>query len=236
MIDMIINSWNVKVHPLIIKRGARAEKLEEEAFDYFIDYYKAKYPENIGNAEKLDVEIPPKKWKEYFPKELALSVGHPMRNATMQNLAINYAVAVGEREKKYIRTILVGSVADDGKIPESGMLSLRAQTLSACINTGDWKWQITSPFIDYFLNDNLVFKKDLISYAMAKGIPLERTRSCFESSKEACGVCFACKKRLEAFTEAGISDPIPYKINLDSTNHDAKQETTQKSTEVDYGK
>ncbi len=211
MLDLIIQEWNVKVHPIFFKRGARAEKFEEAAFDYFVKFYSERYPNNIGDATKVVYEIPPKNFKETFPKELSLTVGLPLRNSTMENLAVMYAVSLNGKYNLNIKTILTGAIADDETDPENSMLSLRSQTLNTCINTGDWSWQITSPLTDRVFREEPVSKANLIFYARDRGLPLEKTRSCFSPDEIADGTCFACKKRLAAFEATGIKDPVEYR-------------------------
>ena len=48
-------------------------------------------------------------FKQYFPKELSLTQGLPLRNSTMQNLAVMYAVSLNERDGVNIKTILSAS-------------------------------------------------------------------------------------------------------------------------------
>ena len=211
MLDLLIEEWNVRINPLFFKRGSRNEKYEEEAFDFFIDYYKEKYPKNIGEVAKLSYEIPPKQLKENFPKEYVLSIGHPLRNSTMQNLAVMYAVTLSEKLGHNVRTIFTGSIGEDRKEPELGILSLRSQTLMTCISMADWEWQITSPLTDWELREKPIYKLDLIERAVAKNIPLDKTRTCFSSEEIADGTCYACKLRLEAFNYLGIKDPVKYK-------------------------
>jgi len=212
MIERIIEEYNFKVHPLFIKRGARAEKFEEQAFNFFAAFYKSRFPDNIGEIAKLDYIIPPKKFKEHFPKALALTQGHPLRNSTMQNLAVMYAVALNGKLGLDIRTILTGSVAEDNTEPELGLLSLRAQTLNTCINLADWRWQITSPLTDTIFREKPLYKVNLIKYAVARSIPLEKTRTCFSGNEIADGTCFNCKKRLKAFEYAEVKDPLKYQM------------------------
>jgi len=106
--------------------------------------------------------------------------------------------------------VFSGSVLKDTIEPEPGLLSLRAQTLNTCIALADWKRQITSPLTDPCLGDPLS-KVHLIKYAIKKHIPLEQTRTCFSNNKTADGTCFACQKRLRAFENAKIPDPLTYK-------------------------
>ena len=211
MIDKIIEDWQVTVHPLFFRRGQRALKFEEESFDYFISYYKNKFKDKIGIVSKLNCEIPPEEYKESFLPVLAKTVGHPLRNSTMENLAVMYAVALNGKYDLDIRTVFVGAIGEDKKEPELGLLSLRSQTLNACINTGDWRWQITSPFTD--LRKQQIYKIDLIKYAIKRQLPLEKMRTCFSSSVYADRTCNACKKRLNAFQYLKLEDPYKYEAS-----------------------
>ncbi|MFA5026735.1 MAG: 7-cyano-7-deazaguanine synthase, partial [Candidatus Methylomirabilota bacterium] len=189
LINKIIEDWNVSVYPLFFRRGARAQKYEENAFDFFVDFYRKRFPKNMKQAFKIDCGIPPADIKNSLPKELAQTQGHPMRNSTMQNMAAMYAVSL----KRNVKTIFTGSVAEDNTEPELGMLSLRAQTLNTCVNLGDWEWQITSPLTDNHLKKIIYGKEDLINYAADKNIPLGKTRTCFSQYEIADGSCFACR-------------------------------------------
>jgi 7-cyano-7-deazaguanine synthase len=211
MLNLMIEEWNVRVHQLFIRRGATAEKLEEEAFDYFTEFYRNKFPDNIGEVAKLDYEIPPKPFKEHFSRAMVNTTGHPLRNSTMQNLAVMYAVSLNGKLDLNIRTVLTGSVGEDNTEPELGLSSLRAQTLNTCINLGDWDWQITSPMTDTSLRPRPLYKVNLIKYAVKNNIPLDRTRTCFSRDTIADGTCHACQKRLQAFEYAGVEDPIDYR-------------------------
>lgn len=211
MIDVIIKEWDSVVYPLYITRGARSQKFEEEAFDFFVKFYKEKYPDSMGTPKKMKFDIPPHELKEDIPKERLLTIGHPMRNSTMQNLAVMYAVSL-ESSGRDIKTILTGSVREDTTEPELGLLSLRAQTLNTCINTGDWRWQISSPLTEQTLPGRPLDKVDLIKHAIENNIPLEKTRTCFSADEIADGVCIGCQKRLNAFRYLEMQDRIPYRV------------------------
>ena len=210
MIHKLAEEYQSNIYPLFIRRGARAEKLEEEAFDFFMGFYKKRFPENMKKEFKLNYSIPPKTFKNNFPEALALTVGHPLRNSTMQNLAVMYAVSLQSKGLE-VKSIFSATTKDDSTEPEQGLLSLRAQTLNTCVQLGDWGWQITSPLIDNYLVDEQISKSDLIKYAYEKFIPLEKTRTCFSSDKVADGSCFACQKRLKAFRDIEKKDPLNYK-------------------------
>ncbi len=53
-------------------------------------------------------------------------------------------------------------------------------------------------------------KADVLRQGLAIGVDYARTWSCYEGQDLACGVCPTCAERLAAFTEVGLTDPIPY--------------------------
>lgn len=202
LVQWAIDAYDVRAHLLFIRRGARAEAHEENAFDFFTAFYRERFPGKIVTAMKISCTIPPHEIKQHLPKELADTIGHPLRNATLQNIAVMYAVSRGD----HVTTVFTGSVGEDNTEPELGLLSLRSQTLNTCIQLADWRWQITSPFTDTALCDEPVYKVDLIRYAHDNNIPIEKTRTCFGTDEQADGTCFACRKRADAFRYAGLLD------------------------------
>jgi 7-cyano-7-deazaguanine synthase len=55
-------------------------------------------------------------------------------------------------------------------------------------------------------------KPDVIRKAAALGAPLELTLSCMQPKGGLhCGRCSKCRERRDAFREAGVSDPTPYR-------------------------
>ncbi|MGH7745489.1 MAG: 7-cyano-7-deazaguanine synthase, partial [Candidatus Dormibacteria bacterium] len=57
-------------------------------------------------------------------------------------------------------------------------------------------------------------KSEIVRKGLKMGAPLERTWSCYQSDDEACGVCDSCRLRLRAFSEAGCTDPIAYRVQV----------------------
>jgi 7-cyano-7-deazaguanine synthase len=51
---------------------------------------------------------------------------------------------------------------------------------------------------------------------MELGAPLDRTWSCYQFEEAACGACESCRLRLRAFAEAGIGDPIAYRVRVET--------------------
>lgn len=213
-LSYVIEKFNINVYPLFIKRGAKAETKELEATQYYINFYRGRYGNKVKKLFILnDEDIPARQLKNDFPQERIKAIGYPLRNSTLQNYAVMYAIYVNAKYNERIKTILTGSVGDDTCCPELYILSLRSQTLNVCINLGDWNWQVTSPLIDLELTDKIIFKKDLILWAKEKRIPLDRTRTCVSDSDIADGTCCECKRRRKAFQELGIKDEIAYLDN-----------------------
>ena len=202
LVDWVAKKWQCKVHPLFIKRGARAQEYEERAFHWYCHFYENRLGELWQEPIVVEQEIPPKKFKEHISIERRKNVGLPLRNSTMQNYAVMAAIARNDEWGTNIRTILSGSVAEDGRCPELSLLSLRAQTLSTCIQLGQWQWQITSPMLEPSINEPPMDKRHLIHWAKKEGIPLAQTRSCFSQEDKPCKCCSACEKRKRAFAAA----------------------------------
>ena len=55
-------------------------------------------------------------------------------------------------------------------------------------------------------------KSDVIRRGVELGVPLELTLSCMNPQDgEHCGACSKCRERIDAFREAGVSDPTDYR-------------------------
>ncbi|OYT43525.1 MAG: hypothetical protein B6U88_00875 [Candidatus Aenigmarchaeota archaeon ex4484_56] len=208
LISFLIEKYNLIIYPLFIKRGQKNEKYEERAVNFFNKWFLVKYPNNYKNIFKLELDVPPKKLRanllDYSKKK-----GIPLRDPILQSIAVQYAINISEKNNFNLRYIFTGINSED-PFPHSNLLSLRIQTLSVCSNTGDFTWQITSPYIDPCMTDKIFSKKDIILFANKVGLPLEKTRSCYLNKKEHCGNCMACKRRKQAFRDAGVKDKTKY--------------------------
>jgi 7-cyano-7-deazaguanine synthase len=79
-------------------------------------------------------------------------------------------------------------------------------TLSRALSLGlDAPITIEAPF-------STLHKPDVIRRGMALGVPLELTLSCMQGRDGLhCGQCSKCRERRDAFREAGVADPTPYR-------------------------
>jgi 7-cyano-7-deazaguanine synthase len=57
-------------------------------------------------------------------------------------------------------------------------------------------------------------KNEIIRRGVELGAPLDRTWSCYQFDDEACGSCDSCRLRLRAFAEAGLRDPVNYRVQV----------------------
>lgn len=125
----------------------------------------------------------------------------PFRNANILAIATSWAEVLGAR------ALFIGAVEEDG----SGYPDCRQEFFDAfqrVIDTGtrpDTSIRIYTPIIR-------LSKKDIVLRGTALGAPLNRTWSCYSNNDTACGECDSCALRLRGFSQAGISDPLPYSI------------------------
>lgn len=204
----VLNEFRCSVYPLYVKRGARAEKSELESINYYLGEFRARFGDLVKDLKIINAEIPPTEIKKHMPKKRLSKIGHPMRNAMLQSYGIQYATAVSYEEKISIKTVYC-AISPDDTLPHCSLVACRTQTIMACIDAGDWDWQVTSPMLEDTLW-GIVHKVDAINYAEKHNLSLRMTHTCTQQAEIACGVCPECHLRLDAFKEAGVVDPAEY--------------------------
>jgi 7-cyano-7-deazaguanine synthase len=128
----------------------------------------------------------------------------PFRNGNFLSIAASWAEVIGAN------TIYIGAVEEDS----SGYPDCRRSFFDAferAIELGtkpETRIQIATPIIR-------LRKSEIVRESLRLGAPIERTWSCYQSEKVACGVCDSCALRLRGFAEAGVNDPIAYKVRPD---------------------
>ena len=127
----------------------------------------------------------------------------PFRNAHFLSAAVSWAEVIGAT------AIFIGAVFEDS----SGYPDCRPEyyeTFAQLIRVGtrpETQIEIVTPVIH-------MHKSEIVRKGLELGAPLELTWSCYQSDDEACGVCDSCRLRLRAFSQAGHSDPIAYKVQI----------------------
>ncbi|MBT3230557.1 hypothetical protein HN358_02125 [Candidatus Uhrbacteria bacterium] len=210
IMDRLLGEYGCEIYPLYIERGARAGKFEKQCCEKYCEIYQERYPKLFHSMEVVQMNIPPKEFKLNIGEHRLNTIGHPMRNAVIQSIGVQYAVSLSSSVDSQIKHVFTATSPDD-TFPHSSLLSLRSLTLMACVDGGDWGWQISSPLLEPTLWGELT-KEDMIRYAVEHDLPLEHTRTCTRGDELACAKCPECLCRLRAFAGVGIQDPIAYKI------------------------
>jgi 7-cyano-7-deazaguanine synthase len=126
----------------------------------------------------------------------------PARNIIFYGIAAAYAETLGAGR------IIFGSNADDAKeLPDARQNFI--QLMNELVKTGTRSGsegafiEIVNPLIE-------LSKTEVIKLASKLKVPLQLTWSCYENAKTPCGKCRGCRMRSEAFTAAGMIDPLSH--------------------------
>lgn len=197
--------------------GQRTERRERRAFDEIADFYRVRDRDRlavrldhfraIGGSALTDTNIRVPE-NELAPTTAgsAIPVTYvPFRNAHLLSVGVSWAEAIGAE------AIYIGAVAEDS----SGYPDCRPEyyrVFQELIRVGtkpETKIEMVTPVIG-------MRKSEIVRRGMALGAPLHLTWSCYQGEEAACGVCDSCLLRLRAFAEAGVVDPIPYRLRAAS--------------------
>ncbi len=192
--------------------GQRTEAREARAFSEIAKFYgieeklvaRLDYFRAIGGSALTDaaIAVPENGWAAPGQETSAIPVTYvPFRNAHFLSIAVSWAEARGAAE------IYIGAVAEDS----SGYPDCRPEYYEAFQETirrgtrPETKIEIVTPVIG-------LKKSQIIRRGLELGAPLELTWSCYQGEQRACGNCDSCLLRLRAFSEAGVRDPIAYRV------------------------
>jgi 7-cyano-7-deazaguanine synthase len=190
--------------------GQRTEKRERRSFEEIADFYGVRERlairfdvfRQIGGSALTDASVAVPESGEALEAGAEIPVTYvPFRNAHFLSAAVSWAEVIGAN------AIFVGAVAEDS----SGYPDCRPEYYRAFENLiregtrPETRIEIMTPVI-------AMRKSEIVRRGLEVGAPLERTWSCYQFEDEACGVCDSCRLRLRAFSEAGASDPIPYRV------------------------
>jgi 7-cyano-7-deazaguanine synthase len=73
--------------------------------------------------------------------------------------------------------------------------------------TRETSFRLYTPFVDRW-------KVDVVKIGIELGVPYEKTHTCYEGRRPACGRCDACSERIAAFRANGVRDPLEYEVEL----------------------
>lgn len=139
------------------------------------------------------IKIPDGSYKE---ENMKLTVV-PNRNMILLSLAVGYAISLGARKVFY------GAHAGDHAIyPDCRKEFVEAMKRASLLV--DWESvEVEAPYLDLNKGEIAIKGKQL-------GVDYSLTWTCYKGLKKACGLCGACRERLEAFQKAKMTDPIEY--------------------------
>ena len=157
-----------------------------------------------GSALTDDVDVPKQRPESEIAQGIPITYV-PARNTIFLAYALAWAEVIPTSD------IFLGVNAID----YSGYPDCRPEFIEAFENLANLgtkagvegrRFQIHTPLIKFS-------KAEIIRKAVALGIELPLTHSCYDPSPEglACGECDSCLLRLKGFREAGLKDPIRYK-------------------------
>ncbi|HEV2320502.1 MAG TPA: 7-cyano-7-deazaguanine synthase QueC [Verrucomicrobiae bacterium] len=192
--------------------GQRTQARERQAFEAIADFYAAQQKllvqlehfRAIGGSALTDTQIavPENELAAPGPHGSAIPVTYvPFRNAHFLSVAVSWAEAIGAG------AVYIGAVAEDS----SGYPDCRAEyyeVFQQLVNVGtrpETQIEIVTPVIR-------LKKSAIVRRGLELRAPLHLTWSCYQGEERACGVCDSCLLRLRAFAEAGVPDPIPYRV------------------------
>jgi|SRR5262252_748586 len=191
--------------------GQRTESREAKSFREIADFYDVKqrllvrleHFRTIGGSALTDptIAVPENELGTSAQTGGAIPVTYvPFRNAHFLSVAVSWAEAIGAG------AIYIGAVAEDS----SGYPDCRPEyykVFQELVRVG------TRPQTDIKIVTPVIRmrKSEIIGRGSELGAPLHLTWSCYQNADEACGVCDSCLLRLQAFEQAGLRDPIPYR-------------------------
>jgi 7-cyano-7-deazaguanine synthase len=195
--------------------GQRTEKRERRAFQEIADFYavgerlmiQLDHFRAIGGSALTDpsIEIPENELVQPGAGKAIPVTYVPFRNAHFLSAAVSWAEAIGAA------AIYIGAVAEDS----SGYPDCRPEyyrVFQELIRAGtkpETHIEMVTPVIE-------MRKSEIVRRGLKLGAPLHLSWSCYQGEEEACGVCDSCLLRLRAFAEAGVVDPIPYRLRAAS--------------------
>lgn len=191
--------------------GQRTERRERRAFDDIADFYGAERLVvrfdaliKIGGSALTDSSIAVPENGDALKPNAEIPISYvPFRNAHFLSAAVSWAEVIGAT------AIFIGAVAEDSSgYPDCRPAYYRA--FEQVIREGtrpETRIEIRTPVIG-------MKKSEIVRRGLALGAPLHLTWSCYRFDDAACGMCDSCRLRLKAFGEAGVEDPIPYRIQV----------------------
>jgi 7-cyano-7-deazaguanine synthase len=187
--------------------GQKTEKRELNAFNEIADFYNVdkrliidySHFSKIGGSSLTDKSIEISQ-ADLTNNDIPTSYV-PFRNANILSACVSWA------EVLKAEAVFIGAVFEDS----SGYSDCRPSFFKAfdkMVDLGtkpETSIKIVTPIIH-------LSKAEIIKKGMEIEAPIHLTWSCYQNEDSACGICDSCAFRLRGFQQAGIEDPITYKV------------------------
>jgi len=159
-----------------------------------------------GSALTSDLAVPKSRSVEAMGKDIPVTYV-PARNTIFLSYALAWAEVLGSSD------IFIGvNALDYSGYPDCRPEYIEAYERMANLATkagveGRQKLEIHTPLIH-------LSKAQIIRKGVELGVDYALTHSCYDPGSDgaACGQCDSCLLRLKGFAEAGLKDPVRYKV------------------------
>jgi 7-cyano-7-deazaguanine synthase len=139
------------------------------------------------------IEVP----EGHYAAESMKATVVPNRNMLLLSLAAAYAISIEADAVSY-----AAHAGDHTIYPDCRPAFVKA--ISAVFEVCAWRTlQLLAPFL-------CSTKTDIVRIGEQLHVPWGKTWSCYKGLEVHCGRCGTCVERQEAFTEAGVVDPVNY--------------------------
>lgn len=192
--------------------GQRTERRERKAFEDIANFYgvqerlvtRLDHFRQMGGSSLTDAAIPVP--EANLTRRQLPTTYVPFRNTHLLAVGVSWAEIIGAKK------VFIGAVWDDS----SGYPDCRPeyyQVFNQLVRVGtrpESGIEIVTPVIH-------LKKHEIVRQGIELGAPLHLTWSCYQGEEEACGVCASCVLRQRAFAQAGVEDPIAYRVKVSYT-------------------
>jgi 7-cyano-7-deazaguanine synthase len=158
-----------------------------------------------GSALTADIDVPKARALEEMSDGIPVTYV-PARNTVFLSFALAWAEVL-EADHIYIGVNALDYSGYPDCRPEYIEAYERMANLATKRGVEGQKLSIHTPLIG-------LMKAEIIARGIELGVDYGITRSCYDPSPtgEACGECDSCQLRLKGFSENGLVDPAPYRL------------------------
>jgi len=205
-----------EVFPLTIDYAQR-HSVEIEKSRLLLDYFKkeTKWKGRLAQAILFKIDLRKiggsvltddrMEVNDYFEKRDGIPLTYvPARNTIFLSLALAYGEVL-EADHIFIGVNAVDYSGYPDCRPEYIKAFAKMASLATKRGVEGKPVQIHTPLIN-------LKKSEIIKLGTRLGVPYELTWSCYRGVEPACGRCHSCILRLRGFREAGLRDPLEYRV------------------------